>query len=63
MSYNLTVSAVGDCSDYLGAITVRNDAYNYLWTVSVSLGLSVRIRTGARAQFDEIRIAEAKCCN
>ena len=26
MSYNLTISAVGDCADYLGAITVRNAA-------------------------------------
>ena len=29
MSYNLTISAVGDCADYLGAITVRNAACNY----------------------------------
>ena len=26
MSYNLAISAVGDCIDYLGAITVRNAA-------------------------------------
>ena len=30
MSYNLTISAVGDCADYLGAITVRNAACKLL---------------------------------
>ena len=39
MSYNLTISAVGDCADYLGAITVRNAAYKLVVDFSVSLGL------------------------